>query len=150
MPAEYWRKSATKFQRQAVLWTLSLIASIVLGISYFYEFFNSWLTGQEMGVKLDSLQGVVIYASVLTVYIFLIKTLSKLTFSTFHLMRDAEEREQLTYLYLSLINENSIDDSSRDIILQALFSRSETGLLTSESGPTMPGVTELLKTAMKN
>ena len=55
-------------------------------------------------------------------------------------MRDAEEREQLTYLYLSLNNEKKIDEKSRDIILQALFSRSETGLLTGDSAPAMPGV----------
>ena len=149
-PAEYWKKAAKKFQIQGVLWMLALVASILLGVYYFYDFFIAWLTGQEMDVKLESLQGVVIYISFLTVYIFLIKTLSKLTFSTFHLMRDAEEREQLTYLYLSLNENSSIDKSSRDIILQALFSRTETGLLSSESSPTMPGVAELLKTVSKN
>lgn len=149
-PAEYWKKASKKFQVQGVLWILALVASILLGVYYFHDFFIAWLTGQEMDVKLESLQGVVIYVSFLTVYIFLIKTLSKLTFSTFHLMRDAEEREQLTYLYLSLNENSSIDKSSRDIILQALFSRTETGLLSSESSPTMPGVAELLKTAGKN
>lgn len=53
-------------------------------------------------------------------------------------MRDAEEREQLTYLYLSLTHESEIDKESRDIVLQALFSRSETGLLSQEQGPKMP------------
>jgi hypothetical protein len=74
--------------------------------------------------------------------------LSKLTFSSFHLMRDSEEREQLTYLYLSLNNEGQIDGTSRELVLQALFSHSETGLLNGESGPTMP-VQNLLKTILK-
>lgn len=64
-------------------------------------------------------------------------------------MRDAEEREQLTYLYLSLISDQEIDENSRDIVLQALFSRSETGLLTTETGPTMPSVGEILRTTSK-
>jgi hypothetical protein len=64
-------------------------------------------------------------------------------------MRDSEEREQLTYLYLSLKNQSAVDDNSKDIILQALFSRTETGLLAQEHGPTMPGI-ELIKTVTKS
>lgn len=66
--------------------------------------------------------------------------LSRLAFSSFHLQRDAEERQQLTYVYLALSNETHADEESGKIILQALFSRAETGLLASESEPTMPGL----------
>ena len=147
-PATYWKKSARKYGLQGSLWSLALIASILLGLVYFYDFFDSWLKGQALAVKLDTLQGVVIFGSILAVYAFLVKTISKLTFSSFHLMRDSEEREQLTYLYLALNNDGQIDESSRELILQALFCRSETGLLAGESGPTMP-VHDLLKTVLK-
>ena len=80
---------------------------------------------------------------------FLLRVLSRLSFISFHLMRDAEEREQLTYLYLSLTNEAEIDKESRDIVLQALFSRSETGLLAQEHGPTMPGASEMLRSTLR-
>ena len=147
-PATYWKISAKKYGMQGSLWAIALIASILLGLVYFYCFFDSWLKGQAIPLKLNTLQGVVIFGSILAVYAFLVKTISKLTFSSFHLMRDSEEREQLTYLYLSLNNDGQIDESSRELILQALFSRSETGLLTGESGPTMP-VHDLLKTVLK-
>jgi len=45
---------------------------------------------------------------------------------------------------LSLANETNVDDESRKIVLQALFSRSDTGLLANDSGPTMPGVTDVV------
>ncbi|WP_193162331.1 DUF6161 domain-containing protein [Microbulbifer hainanensis] len=147
-PAEYWKKSARKYGVQGSLWSLALISSILLGLVYFFDFFNSWLEGQETSIKLNTLQGAVIFGSILAVYAFLVKTLSKLTFSSFHLMRDSEEREQLTYLYLSLNNEGQIDGTSRELVLQALFSRTETGLLSGDSGPTMP-VQDLLKEALK-
>jgi hypothetical protein len=147
-PATYWKKSAKKYGVQGSLWSLALISSILLGLVYFFTFFDSWLQGQDLAIKLNTLQGAVIFGSILAVYAFLVKTLSKLTFSSFHLMRDSEEREQLTYLYLSLNNEGQIDGSSRELVLQALFSRSETGLLNGESGPTMP-VQDLLKTILK-
>ncbi|AJQ95487.1 DUF6161 domain-containing protein [Gynuella sunshinyii] len=148
-PADYWKKAARKYGIQGGLWSLALVFSMLLGFVYFYDFFIAWLKGQEIGVKLHTLQGIVIFGSIITVYAFLIKTISRLAFSAFHLMRDAEEREQLTYLYLALNHGGDIDASSREIVLQALFSRTETGLLASESGPTMPGMAELIRTASK-
>ena len=139
-PAEYWNNAAKKFRLEGIICAVFLVVSLVLGAVYLSNFFTDWLTGQESQVKLNTVQGIVIFGTLLAVYGILIRVLSRLAFSAFHLMRDAEEREQLTYLYLSLINEKKIDEKSRDIILQALFSRSETGLLTGESAPTMPGV----------
>ena len=67
-----------------------------------------------------------------------IRALHKVAFSSFHLSRDSEEREQLTYVYLALIKENAIDEKDKNLIMQSLFSRAETGLLKDDSGPTMP------------
>ena len=142
-PAEYWRKTAEKLKRQGSKGLFSLIGFLLLGVGLLAWFYINWLTGREMAVQLDTLQGIVIFGSILAVYVFLIRTLSRLTFSAFHLMRDAEEKEHLTYLYLSLINEKKIDETSRDLVLQALFSRSETGLLAGVHGPTMPSLTEI-------
>lgn len=149
MPAQYWKSAARKFGIQGGLWFLALTASVLLGIYYFSEFFNNWLQGQKLAVQLNSIQGIVIFGTILTTYAFFVRTISRVTFSSLHLMRDAEEREQLTYLYLSLVNDKKIDEDSRNIVLQALFSRSETGLLASETGPTMPGVNEIINSSLK-
>ncbi|WP_423709302.1 DUF6161 domain-containing protein [Undibacterium sp. WLX3042] len=146
-PAEYWAKAAKRYGIQGALWALAIVAAILLGLVYFHEFFVTWLQGKQLPLQLNSLQGVVLFGSIAAVYAFLLKTLSRLVFSAFHLMRDAEEREQLTYLYLALSNESAVDEKSREIVLQALFSRSETGLLANESGPTMPGI-DLAKAAV--
>lgn len=144
-PAEYWNKAAKRYGRQGGLWTLTIIALVVVGLLYFREFFLTWLQGNPLPIQLSSLQGIVIFGSLVSVYAFLLRILSRLAFSSYHLMRDAEEREQLTYLYLSLSNESRVDNESREIVLQALFSRSETGLLTKEHGPTMPGAAEAIR-----
>ncbi|WP_323845295.1 DUF6161 domain-containing protein [Microbulbifer magnicolonia] len=144
-PAEYWRKAGNRYGIQGGLWMLALIASVVLGLVYFSSYFNSWLAGKQIGIQLNTLQGVLMFGTVVAVYAFLVKTLSRLTFSAFHLMRDAQEREQLTYLYLALVNDKKIDEASRDLVLQSLFSRSESGLLAGESGPTMPTVGDMIR-----
>ncbi|MGX5203451.1 DUF6161 domain-containing protein [Aliikangiella sp. IMCC44632] len=147
-PAGYWNTAAKKYGFQGGLWTLAIIALVIVGLIYFREFFLTWLSGQETGIKLSTIQGAILFGAFAAVYAYLLRVISRLAFSAFHLMRDAEEREQLTYLYLSLSNESAVDKDSRDIILQALFSRSETGLLAAESGPTMP-VADAFKAATK-
>ncbi|ESS71841.1 hypothetical protein MGMO_86c00010 [Methyloglobulus morosus KoM1] len=148
-PATYWKKAAKKYGFQGGLWFLALVSFVLLGILYFRDLYVSWLGGHEIAMNVNTIQGVVIFGSILAIYAFLVRTLSRLIFSSFHLMRDAEERELLTYLYLSLSKDREIGEASRDIVLQALFSRSETGLLASESGPTMPGIGELFKHSQK-
>ena len=144
-PAQYWNAASRKYGIQGMWWCIILVLVVLIGIVYFGDFFSIWLSGQQMEVQLNTVQGVILFGTFVAVYAFLLRTLSRLAFSSFHLMRDAEEREQLTYLYLALVNDKKIDDDSREIVLQALFSRTETGLLVSESGPTMPGIGDLMR-----
>lgn len=148
-PATYWKKQSGKYRCQGIIWTLALIAVVSLALVYFREFFLQWANGQRLSLNLASLEGAVIFAAILSSFIFLSRIFSRLAFSSFHLQRDAEEREQLTHLYLALGHEDEIDVESRKIILQALFSRSETGLISNESGPTMPGLGEAVTAAIK-
>jgi hypothetical protein len=141
-PAEYWHKSAGDFLWQAELFgglsLLLVIVPIIVLTCSGKEFIDSWFPSDPNANITYNIprMGVIIF--MLAIYTYLVRLVAKLTFSSLHLMRDAQEREQLTYVYLSLINENGIDEKSRDIVLQALFSRTETGLLANENGPTMP------------
>lgn len=141
-PAEYWNQSAGNFLWQAKLFgglsLLLVIVPIIVLTCSGKEFIDSWFPSDPNANITYNIprMGVIIF--MLAIYTYLIRLVAKLTFSSLHLMRDAQEREQLTYVYLSLINENGIDEKSRDIVLQALFSRTETGLLANENGPTMP------------
>jgi hypothetical protein len=148
-PASYWKKSAEKFEKQGYLWATLLVMISCTFIFYLSNFFIAWLQGQPIELKLQTLEGVVLFASVVSAFAILVRTFSRLAFSAFHLQRDAEEREQLSHLYLSLSNETDVDAESRKIVLQALFSRSETGLLANESGPTMPGIGEVVNLMSK-
>lgn len=148
-PAEYWKQASRKYLNQGRCWVGILLAFLIAGLGGSGFFFSAWLRGQEIGVSLNTLQGVVIFGSIVAVYAFLIKVVSRLVFSSFHLMRDAEEREQLTYLYLSLTKESEVDKESRDIVLQSLFSRTDTGLLSGDSSPAMPVVADMVRSVAK-
>ena len=137
-PAKYWADRAKDCKVQGDYWANCLGVTIGIALFIFIWLMYSWLHAFSTGINLNTLEGAVIFATILSVFAFAIKTLSKLTFSAYHLQRDAEEREQLTHLYLALSNENKVDAESRNIVLQALFSRSDSGLLAGDHSPTMP------------
>ncbi|PKG63453.1 hypothetical protein CXF56_11335 [Psychrobacter sp. Choline-02u-13] len=143
--ASYWSKKAEDYKKLGNRWALILSGFVAVGLAIFGVLFYTWINAQTTTISIDSLQGVVLFITLLSVYAFAIKALSKLVFSSYHLQRDAEEREQLTYLYLSLTHEkDDFDTDARSIVLQALFSRADTGLISGDSSPTMPGVHEII------
>lgn len=68
-----------------------------------------------------------------------IRAMARAMFSSFHLARDADERALLTKYYLGLIRKGALEDNDRTIVMQSLFSRSDTGLLKDDGSPTMAG-----------
>ncbi|WP_417446119.1 DUF6161 domain-containing protein [Kangiella sp.] len=148
-PAKYWNRSAKKYRKQGFCWLAVLIVFLACGIFGIYTNFNNWLLGKALEVNLSSLQGIVIFGTLATMFAYLIRTFSKLAFSSFHLMRDSEEREQLTYLYLALKNESAVEEQDRALILQSLFSRTDNGLLGGDSSPTMPGAADIVNLASR-
>ena len=148
-PAKYWSEASKRYEKHGMNWARAIVFFVILGVVIFYSLLSQWFSGEKLPLQLSSLQGAILFASLAAMFTYLMKLLSKMTFSSFHLMRDAQEREQLTYLYLALTHESEIDKSSRDIVLQSLFSRSETGLLVKENGPTMPTISEILPRAGK-
>ena len=138
-PARHWKNAAIKHRHRGRMTARLLFAWISIGLAVLGYFFVCWLQGVETQVDLKTWQGVVLFGSFMAVFAFSIRVLSRLTFSSLHLARDAEEREQLTYLYLSLSETDPAERESRDIVLRSLFSRSQTGLLANESGPHMLG-----------
>lgn len=144
-PSRYWNKKAKDYKCHGITYTVILVIILVLGILGFGYLLHQWVIAQSIGLELKTMQGAAIFISVLSIFAFLIKVFSRLAFSSFHLQRDAEEREQLTYLYLALTHEmETVSDESRNIVLQALFSRAETGLLWKDAGPTMPNVADII------
>lgn len=151
-PADYWEQRATALKKDAQKWIIWLTVSVVIavGILLFIIFSISNDTIIELFSNLGTgIKWSIVFISIISFLAFAIKIFSKLAFSAYHLARDAEERKQLVYVYLSLLNDNAIAEEERIIILQSLFSRSETGLLKEESSPTMPSASFLEKAISK-
>ena len=92
----------------------------------------------EKGFTFDSFKITIIITLIISIAIYLIRLFIKLSISAYHLSRDAKERYQLTYVFLSLLKERGVSESERHIVLQSLFSRADTGLLKGDHSPTIP------------
>lgn len=141
-PAKYWHDRANKLKGEGDRWMYSLIICTVLAILALGAvlYFISDGTLKELFEKTGSaIRWSIVFLTFVSFLAYAIRTFAKLMFSAYHLVRDAEEREQLAYVYLALKKEQSIDDTERHLIMQSIFSRADSGLLRDDAAPTMPG-----------
>jgi hypothetical protein len=144
-PVEYWKTAATECGEAGKTWSWILGGIVGGGVALFSVFFVVWLCTQSVPLKLTSLQGIVIFGVILTLFAVAVRISSKMMLSSYHLMRDAKEREKLVYLYLALNKDGKMESNHSEIVLQALFSRSDSGLLSKDTGVVMPTVHDVLK-----
>jgi hypothetical protein len=141
-PAKYWNDRAKTLRKEGNRWLVGFIVSIVAGVGILVWVLNKIAEGTLTEIFTSTASAIKWSVALITLISFIayaIRVISKLTFSSFHLVRDAEEREQLTYVYLALQKEKGIDQTERHLIMQSLFSRADTGLLKDDASPTMPG-----------
>ncbi|WP_417359654.1 DUF6161 domain-containing protein [Galbibacter sp.] len=141
-PAKYWSERAKKLKKQG--WIALTVLVILVLIVVFSLGKLLWTTPEQIyesffdGDKSSAIRWSIIYVTFISFMAFAIRAVTKVMFSSFHLARDCEERHTLTYFYLSLLKESTVDKEDKQLIMQALFSRAETGLLKDDSAPTMP------------
>lgn len=141
-PAKYWDERASKMKRQGWFAIGVIIILVVLTCWSLAEIlwaapeqiYESWFQKD----KSAAIRWSVVYVTLISFIAYVIRALTKFMFSSFHLARDNEERHTLTYFYLSLLKDSKVDEQDRQLIMQSLFSRAETGLLKDDSSPTMP------------
>jgi hypothetical protein len=148
-PAEYWKQRAIELNNEGHKFMKWLIGLVITGALML--FLLLWLTPEDMLQSIFSQEPVrairwsIIFVTFISFLFFGIQAVKKAMFSSFHLARDAEERENLTIFYLSLIKDSTITQEDRSLVLQSLFSRADTGMLKDDGNPTMPGIFDKIK-----
>jgi uncharacterized protein YukE len=141
-PVKHWRRRALKMKKDGAFWIKWLTGSsalVALSLFLLLIFIPEGMTRSLFAGDPVAIKWAILYVTFISFMVYAVRTFAKLTFSSYHLARDAEEREQLTHVYLALKKEGSVEEKDRVLILQSLFSRAETGLLKDDSSPTLPG-----------
>lgn len=150
-PAKYWEKRAEKLRKQGWLALVALL--ILVGGAALTLQDLLWKVPEQIyesffkGDKSAAIRWSIIYITFISFIAFAVRAVTKVMFSSFHLARDSEERYTLTYFYLSLLKDSKVDEKDKQLIMQSLFSRADTGLLKDDASPTMPSesITKILK-----
>jgi hypothetical protein len=138
-PAQYWKQFETDYQRRGRVWAgLAVLATLFLIGFVCFVLYRPPEIFKSLEVTLAGAKGAVMLAIALSAIIYIVHLFVRFATSAYHLARDAREREQLTHVFLALIREKAAEPKEREIVLQALFSRADTGLLKGDSSPTMP------------
>lgn len=147
-PADYWKERATELKKEGDNFFKVLLG--IVGFAVITLYLLLWLTPEGMEKtffnddKSLAIRWSIIYITLISFLFFAIKAVMKSMFSSYHLSRDAEERQRLTYVYLAMVKDASIDREDRHLVMQSLFSRADTGLLKDDSSPSMPGTGGIL------
>jgi hypothetical protein len=136
-PAKYWEDASHEYQQKGKNWMWVTVGSTILFIA-FLTFLLIYLPNSKNGINFASIKMTIVLTVIITAGLYLINFFIRLSTSSFHLSRDANERHKLTYVYLALLKDKSVEETDRTIILQSLFSRADTGLLKGDSSPTLP------------
>ena len=137
-PAQYWEKMKNSYTISGAIWfgvSLILAGGIVVGLVKLLNWLPNVFT--EDSHWIDVFKNSAIITVITSVAVYILRIMVKMAMSSFHLARDAKERNNLSIFYLALIQDKAITDKERALVINALFSRSDTGLLKSEAGPTM-------------
>ncbi|MCL2372675.1 MAG: DUF6161 domain-containing protein [Defluviitaleaceae bacterium] len=144
-PAEYWRKMKGSYRISGPCWLAGTVLVAIVAITMLtviildleaIELFN--LVEWDLDEWVGGIRTTAFITMLITIFMFIIRFTSKMATSSFHLARDAKERELLSGFYLALIKEGAVQDSERHLIISSLFSRADTGLLKGDSSPEMP------------
>lgn len=155
-PSKLWTSKMEVYSNRGKIWTtLSFVdAMIIAGICFcFFKYFPITTANTETGVLnlTNTIKWVVLTGIGLGTFVYLLRLFVKLALSSFHMSRDAEEKSALTSFYLSLIYSKGIEPEKekelKNIIMNALFARVDTGLLKGDTSPTIPtaGLSEIVR-----
>lgn len=150
-PADYWKQMHNMYSKKGKLWfgfscgvAIAIVAMLICILAFVPNVFD------EQSHWFDILKNSAIVTVVAGVAIYVLRIFVKMALSSFHLARDAKEREQLSYYYLSLIQGKAITDRERALIINSLFSRSDTGLLKGDAAPAMTtNIADIIETVTK-
>ena len=135
-PEKLWNERSREYRKRANCWTVGLfIVTIILllVINWFVNSLHEFPKGITEKVPFLSQQ--VLFIGVISFFIYIIRIIVKIVMSNHHIAMEYEQKAALTGFYQALTYKGiEVDDNEKLIIMSALFSKVDTGLVkTSES-----------------
>ena len=134
-PETLWESRAEKYRIKSIWWMCGLsIFIVVLLVSggYFAVKIHDYV--QEMAKGIPFISKSFIYVALISFLIYIIRIIIKIIVSSQHMSMEYEQKAALTRFYQALIQDGKeIDKEEKLIIFNALFRKTDTGLIKSDN-----------------
>lgn len=135
-PERLWNERSKKYRIRAWCWTCGLVLAVAILLPVVAWFINSLhKSPKEITDKIPLLSEQILFIGAISFFVYIIRVIVKIVMSNHHIAMEYEQKAALTRFYQALTYEGiEVDDNEKLIIMSALFSKADTGLVkTSES-----------------
>ena len=140
-PEKLWNEKAKNYGKAYKLWGVFVIL-LSGAIVYFVNkiitefYFNSRLNSISDNDILNYFPKTFLFVGILSLALYVLRVFVKITLSNKHLQLECEQKAALTRFYQALVYEGqNINENERLIIFNALFSKTESGLIKLSDTP---------------
>lgn len=134
-PETLWESRAEKYRKKSERWIWCLLAFIVgllVSGGYFAVKIHDYI--QEMAKGIPFISKSFIYVALISFLIYIIRIIIKIIISSQHMSMEYEQKAALTRFYQALIQDGKeVDKEEKLIIFNALFRKTDTGLIKSDN-----------------
>lgn len=134
-PETLWERRAAKYREKSNWWTgglLIFIVGLLVSGGYFADKIHDYV--QEMAKEIPFISKSFIYVALISFLIYIIRIIIKIIISSQHMSMEYEQKAALTRFYQALIQDGKeVDKEEKLIIFNALFRKTDTGLIKSDN-----------------
>ena len=134
-PETLWESRAEKYRGKSERWIWYLLAFIVgllVSGGYFAVKIHDYI--QEIAKGIPFISKSFIYVALISFLIYIIRIIIKIIISSQHMSMEYEQKAALTRFYQALIQDGKeVDKEEKLIIFNALFRKTDTGLIESDN-----------------
>ncbi len=134
-PETLWENRAVQYRLRSRWWTIGLftfIVGLLVSGGYFADKIHDYV--QEMAKGIPFISKSFIYVALISFLIYIIRIIVKIIVSSQHMSMEYEQKAALTRFYQALIQDGKeVDKEEKLIIFNALFRKTDTGLIKSDN-----------------
>lgn len=150
-PEKLWKERSKNYKIKTWWWMGGLgvfIVGLIFSAGNLLISIHDYLKGTEKDIPFISQS--FIYVALISFLIYLIRVVIKIIISNQHMAMEYEQKEALTRFYQALVyNGKEVDKEERLIIFNALFSKTETGLVKTDNSGESEALIALLSKSIK-
>ena len=132
-PETLWERRAAKYREKSSWWTgglLIFIVGLLVSGGYFADKIHDYI--QEIAKGIPFISKSFVYVALISFLIYIIRIIIKIIISNQHMSMEYEQKAALTRFYQALIQDGKeVDKEEKLIIFNALFRKTDTGLIKS-------------------